>query len=186
MKTPHPEVFDIEFDRDELTLAFAEVHRSLSLATFSLFGFIAWGLSFGMIGEYLVDHPSAIIPIWFALILLFVACTAVIAGLVWVLGEIIFRTYGKWRGARRAALFSARVEGAFLRIIDGQSDRKIHFRQIGDYEAVHPKRKVKSAAGSLKMRCPHMGNGTAMLTLFGVKDILVTRDLLAEVDAERE
>ena len=186
MKTTYPETFNIEFDPDELALAFAEGYRATSLMSFATVGIFGWLALFTLPAKYFEEQPSLAIPLGLLLLLLFVGCTLLMAGVVWLFAEITLRTYGKRKGAQRAASFSARVEGAFLRIMDGKSDRKIHFRQIGDYEALLLDRKVKSKAGSLQMRCPSMGTTGAMLTLHGVKDVIKTRDLLAEVDAERE
>ena len=100
-------------------------------------------------------------------------------------GKSFSRLVGNRLGAKRALSYSARVEGAFLRIINGKSDRKIHFRQIGDYEAILGNKR-KPELGNINMMLPSSGNGQVYLVLFAVANVLATRDMLAEVDAARE
>lgn len=102
---------------------------------------------------------------------------------IWLLANLYELLWGKRRSAKRAANFSAEVDGSFLRVVDGKSDRKIHFRQIGDYEAMLNKRDANFPS-SIRMRLTSLNS--QFLVLHGVQDPIATRDMLAQIDAERE
>ncbi|WP_411845423.1 hypothetical protein AAFN60_17050 [Roseibacillus persicicus] len=186
MKTNYPEVFAIELDRDEVAREFAQLYRVSSWMLLGAVGFLVWLAVFTKSLEFLSYNPNSVVPNGVLVVGFFILTTVLVVAGVWLLSELIYRTIGKRMGAKRAARFSVDVEGAFLRIIDGRSDRKIHFRQIGDYEAVSSKRKNKPTVGTVRMRIVSGGANTSFLSLYGVKELIATRDLLAEVDAERE
>ena len=185
MKTTHPEAFDIEFDRDELRSVFARSYRYWARGVLGFFAFFAFIPLFAWLLDFAKYERPEVMPAWFAAGLVLVGTLALLWGCIWLGGELFLRLVGTRLGEKRAQNYSARVEGAFLRIINGKSDRKTHFRQIGDYEAVLGNKR-KPEVGNINMMLASAGGGQVYLALFAVANVLATRDLLAEVDAARE
>ena len=101
------------------------------------------------------------------------------------IGGLYAATIGRRRSTKRANGFKASVEGNFLRIIDGDTDRKIHFREVVDYQTDRSGYPKTSTVASLIMSTTS-GIQLGRLMIPAVIDPLATRDLLAEVDAQRE
>lgn len=180
MNTKYPERFEIKLNRDELEKSFIEAEQVVIMTTLfaPLLALWAWLFMKGLDWLLYTEIPKNL-----GLFLAFII-SSISAVLAFLLLSSIYRyIWGKKKTAKRAKNFLAEVDGAFLRIVDGKSDRKIHFRQIGDYEAIRSK-KEDSLVGAIRMRT--IGLNTQFLILNGVEDLIPTRDLLAEVDAERE
>lgn len=185
MKTNHPDVFDIEFDRDELGLVFAQIYKGRACCLFGSVAFFGVIPVFVWLTEFIKYESPEMIPPWLAMVVFFAVSIGLLFGSIWIFGEVFLRIVGKRMGAKREKVYSARVEGPFLRIINGKRDRKIHFRQIGDYEAILGNKR-KPDVGTINMMMPSSGNGIAYLALPAVTNVIAVRDALAEVDAARE
>ena len=180
MKANYPERFEIKFNRAELEKVFgrAELHTVGTVLALPLL--ILWLFLFTT-GINWVSYTE--ISKWVGVVgALVVSLIGVVVAFA-LLSQLYFFFWGNRRSKRRATKFSTEVDGAFLRVVDGKSDRKIHFRQIGDYEAILPK-KGETGMGVIRMRTT--GLNTQFLILHAVEDVIAIRDLLAEVDAERE
>jgi hypothetical protein len=92
-----------------------------------------------------------------------------------------------WRARRESATIQVTVEGAFLRIRQHgflSVDRKLHFRAIQDYATIEGPLMRRMGVKALQMHLASAGpNG---LQVPGVKDCEAMRDLLAQIDSERE
>ena len=91
-------------------------------------------------------------------------------------------TFGRRKARKQAARFKAMVEGSFLRIIDLDTDKKIHFLQVVDYQTDRSGYSKDTSTAALQMNT----NSGGTLLIPAVKDALRMRDLLAEVDSQRE
>ncbi|MDX1964030.1 MAG: hypothetical protein SFX18_12820 [Pirellulales bacterium] len=88
--------------------------------------------------------------------------------------------------ARYAYTLSLTVEGAFLRIRQHSeifTDRKLHFRSIVDYTVSQSYFMRLFQIESLQMSTTGRNDN---LSIPGVKDCLQVRDMLAEIDSQRE
>lgn len=184
MKMNHPENFEIEIDRSELRRFFADSYRRAYWTIGGVIALLGGLFSMAIIAE-LLEGVTFFLPAWLVVVISLVSVFAVCVLLVWLFAEFAFLVYGKRAGEKRVSTYRIRVEGAFLRITDGKRDRKTHFRQIGDYEAMQGNKR-KPEVGTIRMFGPVSGANTIGLTIWAVKDVLAMRDLLAEVDAERE
>ncbi|MFC7338402.1 hypothetical protein ACFQY0_14505 [Haloferula chungangensis] len=171
--TPH--TFEIAIDRDE----FIRHHATLEAIAFSLLLSIVMFIVALFCQNLIVEETT---HSWLPMISM-LACVSAAAIITFLMGCLYKRTIGHYRASRRADQFKASVEGAFLRIIDLKSDRKIHFRQIVDYQI---KDRNDSDIGLLSMMTTAGGQQNSTITIPAIKNALATRDLLAEVDAQRE
>ncbi|MEM9481823.1 MAG: hypothetical protein AAGA58_19405, partial [Verrucomicrobiota bacterium] len=64
-------------------------------------------------------------------------------------------------------------------------DRKIHFNAIVDYAVIHNKLMGKVGIDALELSTK-AGGADSTVTILGVKDCHRIRDLLAEIDVQRE
>lgn len=90
--------------------------------------------------------------------------------------------------SRVAATLEVSVEGAFLRVRQHAavlSDRKLHFRSIVDYAATQDFLMRYFHIHALQMATTAGGQNTNLI-IPGVKDCLRVRDLLADIDSQRE
>jgi hypothetical protein len=175
MTTTAPHTFDIAIDRNE----FIRHHARLEALAFSLlFGVIMFFVSLFCHAQIVDETTHSWLPI-----LSLLGCFFTAAVIVYLLGTLYESTIGRLRASRRADQFKVSVEGAFLRIIDLKSDRKIHFRQIVDYQI---KDRNASDIGLLSMMTTAGGQQNSTITIPAINNALATRDLLAEVDAQRE
>ena len=184
MKTNHPENFEVEIDRDELRKYFGHLYRQNFWALGMVFGLLAALGSLAVLFERLASSMM-FLSAGLIVFLLLAAASISSVFLVWLVTRTAFLLHGKKVTEKRAGAYRVEVEGPFLRVIDGKSDRKIHFRQIGDYEAVLGNKR-KPDVGTIRMSGPSGANSVSFLLIWAVKDVLKMRDLLAEVDAERE
>jgi hypothetical protein len=175
MTSTAPHTFDIAIDRDEFVRHFA---KSEAVLVRILGGVIMFYVAAIVHGTIISDTDD----LWFCIISL-LGCFSGGFTLAWFGGSLYKRTIGHYRASRRADQFKASVEGAFLRIVDLKSDRKIHFRQIVDYQI---KDRNTSDIGLLSMMTTAGGQQNTTITIPAIKNALATRDLLAEVDAQRE
>lgn len=179
MKTTYPENIEIGFNR--LILARSFLRADLVALTYGLcIPLMFLWLTLVTQGLEWVVYSS--LPKGIGMVVVFLGASLAAIGSWVLLGLAYYLIWGKTRSLKRASEYSAQVEGPFLRIIDGRADRKIHFRQIGDYEAIRDKKAPE--LGMIRLRTNGM---TATISqLNGIKDVLSVRDMLAEVDAERE
>ncbi|MGB6220638.1 hypothetical protein [Haloferula sp.] len=171
MTTTTPHTFDIKIDRNE----FIRVSAKEEVVTVRLISTLILFVGALLVAGVLSDETSkAWVP--FANLLGAIATGVTLA---WATGTVYASTIGYRRGSRRADQFRARVEGAFLRIIDLKSDRKIHFNQIVDYQI------DESDSPNVATLSMNTSSGGRVI-IPAVINALETRDLLAEVDSERE
>ena len=168
--------FDIGIDRDE----FIRFHANMEAYAFRIIGCV---IMFFVAANSLHRITECTTSFW---LLLLSIPTCFIGGgtIAWLAGSLYGRTIARYRAARRADQFKVSVEGAFLRIIDLKSDRKIHFRQIVDYQIKD--RNASSNIGLLSMMTTAGGQQNSTIVIPAIQNALETRDLLAEVDAQRE
>ena len=176
MTSTAPHNFDIGIDRDE----FIRFHVNMEANAIRLVGGI---IMFFVVMHCLSKITENVTNFWLFLLSI---PTCFIAGgtIAWLAGSLYGRTIARYRTARRADQFKVSVEGAFLRIIDLKSDRKIHFRQIVDYQIKD--RNASSNIGLLSMMTTAGGQQNSTIVIPAIKNALETRDPLAEVDAQRE
>ena len=109
-------------------------------------------------------------------------------GVASLLALLLYLLLSHRRAARFAASLEVSVEGAFLRIRQHDttlSDRKIHFRAIVDYATTQGPLRRRFGLHTLEMTTTASGL-QSIIRLPGVKDCLRVRDLLAEIDHQRE
>lgn len=180
MKTIHPERFEIEFDRNKLGQVFLTTECTSVASVLGIPLLVLWVYLVESIWNWLDAHTMMYGMLALGAVLL--TASLIVGGIFFVSWKIYKAFWGMPRSMKRAESYYAEVDKAFLRIIDRKSDRKIHFRQIGDYEALLEKEDAN--VGGLRMRLTSVGS--SFLTLHGVVNVIAIRDLLAEVDAERE
>ena len=179
MNTNHPHTFEIEIDRTEFARTIRKYYRDLAVwlvLILSLVPFVSvfsrpmnecesvWGVG----GYVSLIAASSFLLAWV---------------LTWLLNISILKRLAD----RRALKFHAIIEGAFLVIIDGNQDRKTHFRHIHDYTVDFREHRKVPGVGTILMNSFFAGNmPRAHLRIPAVPNALEVRDLLAEVDAERE
>jgi hypothetical protein len=181
MANPHPANLNIEIDRVRLR-RYLRAKSFLSwvapLSFFGgLFGFASVGKSFDKGGL----SPGEILGIVSVRISVGV-CIALL------LASLCYFVFSHRAANRRSAALEVTVEGAFLRIREDDlvvSDRKLHFRSIVDYSTYEDFLMRYFGVSSLRMATT-AGGHQGWLMIPGVKDCLRVRDLLAEIDSQRE
>jgi len=181
MNNNYPEKLELGINKKILALFFKKSETTKVLTIVFLPLFLVALYIFPMLSQWFIYELS--IYKYLAVALSFLCSGVSSFLLLWVIGNLYERIWGNERSIIRASEYFVEVDGAFLRIADGVSDRKIHFRQIGDYEAILDS-KDKSLPGVIRMRIT--GSSTQFLTIQAVEDVVATRDMLAQIDAERE
>ncbi len=181
MSNPHPVNLSIEIDRDLLRRYLRTQAFLAWAAPMCVFGGV---LGFGAISR-IIERGNMTAGAACAL-----ASKAIAIGVsaAFLLAALCYLIVSHRIAARRAATLEVTVEGAFLRVRQHElveTDRKLHFRSIVDYSANQDFLMRQFGIHSLQLATTAGGqNGT--LVIPGVKDCLKARDLLAEIDAQRE
>jgi len=177
MSDQYPQTLNIEIDRDRL--------RNYLRTRWLLNWVIGLGLFGGMVG--LAGIGSALergIHSWRAGVAFF----AFSFGSTTLIALLLYFILSHRRAARFAASLQISVEGAFLRIrqhTSVMSDRKLHFRSIVDYATTQDFLMRRFGIHALEMATTAGGQKTNLI-IPGVKDCLRVRDLLADIDSQRE
>jgi len=183
MSDTYPVNFTIEIDRPLLRKYLQwRWSRSVVVVVACFFGI------FGFAGsvDYIRDHATSQL----GAILYMAGAVVISVALSLVASAVIYFGFVRRRVARYVDSLNVSVEGPFLRIReDGLVliDRKIHFRSIHDYSTVQDSPMRKFGMYSLSFttsgfRSAHHGANA----ILGIKDCEKVRDMLAEIDAQRE
>ena len=179
MSDQYPETLNIEIDRDRL--------RNYLRTRWLL----NWVLALGFFGGMFIfaGVSAAVERGSLSAGVTFVAkCVALSLGSTTLLALFLYFILSHWRAARFAASLQISVEGAFLRIRQRTSvvsDRKLHFRSIVDYTTTQDFLMRRFGIHTLQMATTAGGQNTNLI-IPGVKDCLRVRDLLADIDSQRE
>ena len=180
MTDPHPAHIEIEFDRPAM-VQYLRVRWLISWLYLTPLGAL---MGFSTVAQALDDGlPSGVNPL-----LLILERTGAGAGIAALAGLVIYLLFGHFRAPRHAANLRVSVEGAFLRIQQDlwvRTDRKLHFRSIVDYATVQGGLMRRFGLHALRMTTTASGQ-YSVLTLYGIKDCLKVRDMLADIDRIRE
>ncbi len=182
MSDQYPSTLSIEIDRDRLR-TYLRVKWYLCCAVpLSLFG--------GMFGLAAVFDKSVhrVATSGGATVLLAVKALGIGIGLALLIALFCYFIVSHRIASRFAATLEVTVEGTFLRIRQHtivMSDRKLHFRSIVDYATTQDLLMRYFGIHALQMATT-AGGQNATLIIPGVKDCLKVRDLLAEIDRQRE
>jgi hypothetical protein len=177
-----PNEFAIEIDRDGLARYFERTYLTALLWTFGGLGFVS-GFIFGTHRVEALEPSRVLMAVGLPLLH---GTLAALPGLTlgWLLYAVVFR-----RQAHKAAdATTVTVEGPYLRLRTewpARTDRKLHFRAIVDYASVESKAQRKCGIQALLMTTI-AGGQNPCIRIPGIKDCLAVRDLLAEIDSQRE
>jgi len=178
----YPETIDIKFDRDALCLYWRlKGFIGISMVFIFIGGLFGLAQSEDRVGALRDGNGGDI---------LFAFVEGIGIGVLIALAiSLLFYAFFQHRQARRRAdKLVARVEGAFLRVIDVGTihrDRKLHFRSILDYSVTQGWLRKKMGIESILLTTPG-ASVNALIQLPGVEDWENIRDMLAAVDAARE
>lgn len=181
MNDPHPTNFEIEIDRESLKKYLRTKSILVWLGPLGLYG--------GLFGLLVLckQAEQGEVHSWIqVLALLRYAVMGLVIGTA--LGSVCYLILSRWRAARFAEAIRVSVEGPFVRIrqfLWTYSDRKLHFRSIVDYTVVQGPLMRRFGIEALRMSTAACGQNS-FLTIHGVKDCLRVRDMLAEIDSQRE
>jgi hypothetical protein len=181
MSDSYPAALTIEIDRKRLrrylcTKAF--------LGWFSPAAVIGGLLGFGSISKSLDKGNFS-----FGEVLALIVQSTAVGVLVAVVVVLpFFFLFGYRVASRLASTLDVSVEGPFLRIRQhaaALSDRKLHFRSIVDYATIQDSLMRFFGIEALQMPTTGCGVGSTV-TIHGIKDCLKIRDVLSEIDRQRE
>lgn len=185
MKTqPYPEKFEIDIDRDALT---SYLQKSWLTGWMFLPCFIISMMLLGLFTHAIqivekrgFDRLLSQIPQG-----LFIASMVILGSIT--LSVILYLLSSHRQAKKYAQGLQLFVDGAFLRIIYPKLthiDRKIHFRAITDYTVITGSLMKKYGIQSLSMTTTGSMCGNIIVT--GVKNCQQVRNMLADIDADRE
>lgn len=182
MPNSYPEIMKFEINRSQLE----RYNNRIGLYVISLL-FMFLGVFFGfayIIGAANDLHFKSKDELYLFLIGRMSICVAITIAAIF--GFYIFgiRKHSK----RYAATLDVSVEGSFLRIREyskGLVDRKIHFRSIVDYSNIQSPMMTRYGLQSLKINTTSGGQYSA-ITILGIEDCLKVRDILSDIDQQRE
>lgn len=177
----YPDVLHIEIDRDSLR---NYLRAKWLLSWVCCLGF--FGGMFGLAGAGAAIERGS--HSWQAGVMLFAKSLGIGLGSTTLLALILYFILSHRLAARLAASLEISVEGAFLRIRQHtgvMSDRKLHFRSIVDYATTQGSLMRRFGIHALQMSTTAGGQNTHLI-IPGVKDCLRIRDLLADIDSQRE
>jgi len=181
MSDQYPDTFDIEIDRDRLR----NYLRTKWLLSWVLgLGFFGGLISFATVGAAIEQGSSS----WRAGLMFVAKSVALSFGSTTLLALLFYFILSHRLAGRFAASLQISVEGAFLRIRQHTtvlSDRKLHFRSIVDYATTQDSLMRRFRIHALQMATIAGGQNTHLIVP-GVKDCLRVRDLLADIDRQRE
>jgi hypothetical protein len=181
MSNSYPDHFTIEIERERLRTYL----RTKYLLSWVL-GLGFFGVVFGLasMGEAF-DRG---IESWQAGVVLVAKSIAIGIGASSLIALFLYFLLSHRLASRFAASIELTVEGAFLRIRQHTiilSDRKLHFRSIVDYAVTQDFLMRRFGLHALQMTTT-AGGPTSTINVPSVKDCLRVRDLLADIDQQRE
>ncbi len=182
MSDSYPESFTIEIEREKLCRYLRRLWVLLPCVLFiwlgAMFG-LAWTLG---------DEPRKEFDSVMDVVIAF--CLG--PGLGVAIGVmLVVSTYFLFihRAAKRyAESWQVSVEGPFLRIKEGVSsiqDRKLHFRAIIDYTYFQDSAMRKCGIEGIELTTM-AGGQNSTIRIKGIKNALEVRDMLSEIDRQRE
>lgn len=181
MSDPYPETLNIEIERDRLR-NYLRVKWLLCWALpLSFFGAL---FGFASITRTLDHNVTSIAGVVFVVALRI--GTGI--GISFLVALFCYLVFSHRNASRLAASLQITVEGSFLRLRQQTgvlSDRKLHFRSIVDYAATQDSLMRHFGIHTLQMATTAGGQNTTLM-IPGVKDCLRIRDILAEIDSQRE
>jgi len=181
MSDSYPEHIAIEIDRGRLR---TYLRTKYLLSWMLCLGFCGGMLGFASTGQAF-DRG---IESWQAGVVLVAKCIAIGIGASSLIALFLYFLLSHRSASRYAASIELTVEGPFLRIRQHTfilSDRKLHFRSIVDYAATQDFLMRRFGLHALQMTTT-AGGPTSRINVPGVKDCLRVRDLLADIDRQRE
>lgn len=185
MNDPYPPHLTIEIDRKRLAkyLCFKWLLMWVFLCTF--FGFIS---GMGNIVNTLEGRRPPKIASLNDLLLLISSELAMHIGIAFLIAVLLYFIFSHRFALRSAASLEVSVEGPFLHLRQHATlliDRKLHFRSIVDYATTQDFWMRQFDISSLQMTTT-AGGPQSTVTIPGVKDCLKVRDMLSEIDRQRE
>ena len=182
MPDSYPETINFEINRTQLE----RYMNRTGLYVISLI-FLFGGIFFGFlraIGAANDMHFKSKDELYLFLIGRMSICVGIIIVAIFCFYVLGIRRHSK----RYATALDVSVEGSFLRIREyskGLVDRKIHFRSIVDYSNIQSPMMTRYGIQSLKMNTTSGGQYSA-ITILGIEDCLKVRDILSDIDQQRE
>jgi hypothetical protein len=181
MSDHYPETLNIEIDRHRLRNYLRTKWLLSWVLSLGLFGGMA---GFASIGAAVERGSHS----WQAGVGFVAKSVALSFGSTTLLALLLYFILSHRLAARFAASLHISVEGAFLRVRQHTSvlsDRKLHFRSIVDYAITQDFLMRRFGIHALQMATTAGGQNTNLI-IPGVKDCLRVRDLLADIDSQRE
>jgi membrane protein YdbS with pleckstrin-like domain len=182
MQDSYPEIINFEINRTRLERYMNRI--GLYMISFS---FLFLGLFFGFshavraANNLIFKSKDELFLFLIGRVSLWVAITIIVI--------FCFYAFGIRRHSKRyATTLDVSVEGSFLRIREyskGLVDRKIHFRSIVDYSNIQSPMMTRYGIQSLKMNTTSGGQYSA-ITILGIENCLKVRDILSDIDQQRE
>ena len=183
MSDSYTESFEIEIEREKLCRYWRRQWTFMAMMPcLGLGGF--FGLAFSLGG------PKDRQNFEFVMEVVIAVATGLGIGLatgIFVLALIYF-VFLHRTAKKEADAIHVSVEGAYLRIREGVSsikDRKLHFRAIIDYAYFQDSLMRECEIGGIELNTIGRGQD-ATVRLRGVKNALEVRDMLSEIDRQRE
>ena len=176
MSDQYPSDFTIEIDRPQLRKYLC---AKALLSWLAWFIFLGGFFGFGSIADTLDRRELSHAQAWkLAVSHIGVGVTAGS-----LLATLLYLAISHRTAVRKAAALEVSVEDAFLRIRQHElvNDRKLHFRAIVDYATTQDA--LMSWFGIQALR---MNTMAGPISLPGIKDCLKARDVLSEIDRQRE
>jgi hypothetical protein len=181
MTDTYPESSFVEIDRDKLCRYYRR-QAILVCSFFACFGLLV-GAGYTSDGRHTREFGSAG-EVWQAMFR--GMGYGLLAGLL--IGAICYLVFGHFSARKRANNLSVRVEGPFLRVIEGAyivRDRRLHFQAITDYSTSSNPLLRFCDIGQLILETKG-GGRYSTIRIPGVKNALEVRDMLSELDRLRE
>lgn len=183
MSDSYPANFEIEIDREPLTRYLRAQHRMVWFYLMLVVGLFAGSIS---ATKYYETHAA--LP-WTTILWTVgwrFLCIVLALQLLGMIGYVLsIRTVTTYVEGLLLA-----VEGSFLRIrksLGGvEQDRKIHFRLLLIYSTKQDARMKRLGISTLVMTASVGLEATRSIEVPGVKDCLKVRDMLSEIDGNRE
>lgn len=181
MTDPYPSTLNIEIDRDRLRKYLRVKWLWMWTYPLSFFGILfGFAACAGALDDGITSRSDAL--------LLVARCIATGIGISALIALVCYLIFSHRIASRLAASLEVSVEDAFLRVREHARvmfDRKLHFRSIVDYAVTQDSLMRYFGIHSLVMTTTAGGQNTNLI-IPGVKDCLQVRDLLADIDRQRE
>lgn len=183
MADPYPENIEIEIDHEGLC-------KYLRLTWFKALAvlFLFFGGLLGFVGplEDIEKSEFQGIP-W---LIMKLGSGVLVGALIGVLiAVVIYFLFCHSKAKKVSQMLECRVEGAFLKVVHysgfNKLDRKIHFRAVTDFSIIDDRRMQKFGIKALQMNTTG-GSSTGLIRVDGIRDCEKVRDMLAEIDSQRE